>query len=201
MKSTIILLAGYPATGKTYLLQKIKEKYPQIVPISPDAIKEDIWDIYGFNGPEEKAALERKSWRQYYEIMEKNMKEKRLLISDYPFSDKQKGKIKELTETYGYQVITVRLTGREDVLFLRSRKRDMDTGRHLGHLVSRYHKGDILPDRREEDSLLTYACFKERCEKRGYARFVLGHLIELDVTEFEKIDYPATIKQIDGLLR
>ena len=65
MKSTIILLAGYPATGKTYLLQKIKEKYPQIVPISPDAIKEDIWDIYGFNGPEEKAALERKSWRQY----------------------------------------------------------------------------------------------------------------------------------------
>ena len=60
MKETMILLAGYPATGKSYLCKQILEKYPQFQVISQDDMKEALWDEYGFDNMEEKTKLEGK---------------------------------------------------------------------------------------------------------------------------------------------
>ena len=49
MGKTIILLAGDPATGKSYFCNKIRGQYPQFRVISQDAIKERLWDEYGFD--------------------------------------------------------------------------------------------------------------------------------------------------------
>lgn len=105
---------------------------------------------------EEKVAIENQSWEQYYEVMEEDLKNGDSIISDYPFSVKQKDKIKNLAEKYEYQVVTFRLIGDLEVLFKRSQKRDLDPKRHLSHLVSRYHKGDVLEDRSKADCLVTY---------------------------------------------
>ena len=40
MKKTIVLLAGYPATGKSYLCNKILEKLPDFLIVSQDDMKE-----------------------------------------------------------------------------------------------------------------------------------------------------------------
>lgn len=40
----------------------------------------------------------------------------------------------------------------------------------------------------------------DRCKNRGYGTFQLGHLIELDVTDFTKIDYPAVIQELYNLV-
>ena len=44
---------------------------------------------------EEKVAIENQSWEQYYEVMEEDLKNGDSIISDYPFSVKQKDKIKK----------------------------------------------------------------------------------------------------------
>lgn len=200
MKKTIVLLAGYPATGKSYLCNKILEKLPEFIVVSQDEIKEKIFDQYGFNNMEEKVCIENKSWKQYYEVMEEHLQKGDSIISDYPFSDKQKSRISGLSEKYGYQVVTFRLIGDLEVLYQRSKKRDLDPKRHLSHLVSYYHKGDVLEDRSKADCLVTYDIFMDRCKNRGYGTFQLGHLIELDVTDFTKIDYPAVIQELYNLV-
>ena len=127
----------------------------------------------------------------FYEKMNRQMKEGEHLISAYPFSEKQRRRLGTIAEKNGYQVITIRLTGDIDVLYERSRKRDLSPSRHLGHLMAHYHKGDVLEDREGADMLVTYDIFRQRCLDRGYDKFELGHLIEVDVTSYDKIDYPG----------
>ena len=45
MKQTLVLLAGYPGTGKTYLSQLIQQKIGAFQEVSPDTIKERNWDL------------------------------------------------------------------------------------------------------------------------------------------------------------
>lgn len=200
MKKTMILLAGYPATGKSYLCNKILEKYPQFVVVSQDEMKEQLWDEYGFDNIEEKTALEMKSWELYYECMDKKMKAGEMPISDYPFSDKQKGRLSAISKGNGYQVITIRLVGDVDKLYARSEGRDLNPNRHLGHLVSHYHKGDVMEDRSKADCIVTYEIFRERCLTRGYDEFELGYLIEVDVTDYNKVDYSAILAKVGELI-
>ncbi|MDD4371159.1 MAG: AAA family ATPase [Anaerostipes sp.] len=200
MKKTIILLAGYPATGKSYLCNKILEQNHDFEVLSQDEMKEKLWDEYGFNNMEEKNELEKKSWNQYYEVMDQKMKDGIFLISDYPFSDKQKDKIATVAKKNKYQVITIRLTGDIEFLYNRSKGRDLDSSRHLGHLVSCYHKGDILEDRSKADCIVTKEIFFDRCMNRGYDKFQLGKLIEIDVTDIRKINYPQILKELAAML-
>lgn len=200
MKKTIVLLAGYPATGKSYLCGKILEKLPELVVVSQDEMKEELFDQYGFDNMEEKVRIELQSWACYYERMDQLLREGASVISDYPFSDKQKGRIAKLADQYGYQVVTFRLIGDLEVLYERSRKRDLSPSRHLSHLVSKYQKGDVLEDRRKADCLVTYDIFMDRCRNRGYGTFELGHLIEVDVTDYDKIDYPSLVRELCELV-
>ena len=113
----MILLAGYPATGKSYMCRKIQERYPGFISVNQDEIKEQKWDEYGFDNLEEKSRLEQRAWEEYYASLEQNMEEENLLISDYPFSDKQKTRLEELSTRYGYSVITIRAIGNIDQLY------------------------------------------------------------------------------------
>lgn len=196
MKKSLILLAGYPATGKSYLCGLILDRYPQLVTINQDELKEQKWDEFGFNNLEEKTRLEMMAWDEYYAELERQMMNGESIISDYPFSEKQKGRLENLSQQYGYEVVTIRLLGDIDKLYERSRKRDLDQKRHLGHLVSCYHKGDVMDDREKADCLVTYEIFLDRCLHKGYDKFCLGHLINVDATDFTKIDYEGIIGRV-----
>ncbi|GJM73737.1 hypothetical protein HMSSN036_59530 [Paenibacillus macerans] len=109
--------------------------------LSQDGLKEYYSDLYGFNNFEEKREVEKTAWAKYYEIMEQQMHAGHNIISDYPFSQKQKPHIQKLAEGYGYRVLTIRLTADLDVLYERQKKRDLDPTRHLSHIVTSYKKG------------------------------------------------------------
>lgn len=201
MGKPLILLAGYPATGKTYLTNMILERHPDsFAVITPDDVKEQVWDEVGFNDADEKAELELEVWRRYYAGLERCFAEGTWMISDYPFSDKQKGRLAELAESYGYRVLTIRLVGDPKVIYKRSYTRDLSQSRHLGHLVTCYHKGDVLEDHTKADGLVTLEVFLDRCANKGYDRFQLGELIEVDATDVSAIDYPALLDQIDAFI-
>ena len=128
--------------------------------------------------------------------MEQQMQNGTSIMSDYPFSQKQKPRIQQLVEKYYYKVVTIRLIADLDVLFERQKKRDLDPTRHLSHIVTSYKKGAKLTDRSEADNLLTYEEFIKRCITRGYDTFQLGKLYEVDVTDYTKVNYSNLLEDI-----
>ena len=196
MDRVLILLAGLPGTGKTYLSNIIKENFGAFYLLSQDELKEYYCDSYGYHNLEEKQEVEKKAWAKYYEIMGQQMLAGKNILSDYPFSQKQKPHIQQLVESYGYRVVTIRLVADLDVLFERQKKRDLDPTRHLSHIVTSYQKGQSLVDREKADNLLSYEEFKQRCTTRGYDTFELGMLYEVDVTNFTQVDYSKLLEEI-----
>ncbi len=81
------------------------------------------------------------------------------------------------------------------------KKRDLEDDRHPGHLLTVYHKGDVLSEGLRRDNLLEYSEFVERCKTRGYDRFSLGYLYEMDVTDFADIDYEGLFSRISGCIQ
>ena len=162
MKKTLILLAGYPGTGKSYMANIIIKNFPELRLLSPDDF------LHG-----------------------------KSLISDYPFSLKQKPTLEKLTKQYGYQVCTIRLIGQIEVLFERQKQRDLDDSRHLGHILTSYHRSDSKIERKNADNLLDYTEFYKRCTQRGYGEFDLGDTIEVDVSDYEKIEYPKILQWLE----
>ncbi|WP_077304885.1 AAA family ATPase [Terribacillus halophilus] len=196
MCKILILLAGFPGTGKTYLSKIIDENLGPYSKISPDDLKEHYFDIYGFQNLKEKQKLVERAWNKYYEALDYQMHAEKKIITDYPFSKKQQPFLQRLTEKYQYKVVTIRLIADLDILYERQRKRDLDTSRHLSHVVSSYRIGDRLENRNEADGLLTYNEFIERCTTRGYDLFQMGKLVEVDVTDFSRVNYSELIKKV-----
>lgn len=195
-KNILILLAGYPGTGKSYFSNIIQSQYDFFKVISPDEIKEEYWDKYGFNNLEEKERLIDESWKEYYKRLEKAFENNESIISDYPFSDKQKNNLETLVKKYNYKVVTVRMVADIDKLYERQKVRDLSSDRHLGHILTEYDKNMKIEDRTKADGLLTYEEFQNRCLTRGYDKFELGKLIEIDISNFSKVDYSQVISEI-----
>ncbi|MGM0125233.1 hypothetical protein IGI37_002631 [Enterococcus sp. AZ194] len=200
MKKYLILIAGSPATGKSYLINQIRTVLPNVFIVTPDELKETLADSVGFDSLEEKQELERDVWKYYYELLELNLIIGRQhILSEYPFSDKQKHKLAQLAEKYDYQVITIRLVAAFDNLWKRRRLRDIEENRHLSHIMSHYHYGDELHNREQADNLITEQAFKDIIEARQYANFSLGTVIEYDVTDFSKVDYTSLLDKLKKL--
>ena len=141
MDKVLILLAGYPATGKSTFCKRLLERHPGIPVVAPDDIKEQVWDEFGYDDAEEKAALELRVWEIYYARIEGLMQTGVTVVSDYPFSEKQRPTLAGLVDRYGYRCVTVRFVGDLDAIYRRSLARDLSQSRHLGHLMNHYHKG------------------------------------------------------------
>ncbi|MFJ9386853.1 AAA family ATPase [Peribacillus sp. NPDC101481] len=197
MDKALILLAGLPGTGKTYLSNIINSKLGSFYNLSQDDLKEYYCDIYGYRNLEEKQKIEKIAWAKYYEIMEQQMQVGDNIMSDYPFSQKQKPHIQQLVDRYGYEVVTIRLIADLDILFERQKKRDLDPTRHLSHIVTSYKKGDHIANRSNADNLLIYEEFINRCTTRGYDTFELGKLYEVDVSDYTKVNYSRLLEDIE----
>lgn len=200
MKQTLILLAGYPGTGKSYLAELLMKQFTGFEILSPDEIKEEFWDAYGFRNEQEKEELIQKSWVEYYHRMEWKFTRGISLLSDYPFSHKQHDQLQEVCDKHHVQIITIRMIADLDVLFESQKKRDLDASRHLGHIVKKYHKGICLKCHEEADNLLDYDEFIQRCTCRGYGTFALGTTLQLDVTDFATAPYGELMIRINELL-
>lgn len=197
----MILVGGYPGAGKSYVVHLIREMIPALVSINLDEMEEAAFDEYGFNNQEEKTALIEECRLQYYEEIRSAMERGELIISDYPFSYKQRPYFEKYSKEYGYKIITVRLVGNINKIYSRRIGRDLKQTRHLGHIVQKYHKGDVLLDRRGAESLITKKDFIDKIELSGYGTFAMGELIELDVSNFKTADYCGMLKKIHQIVK
>jgi len=198
----LILLAGSPGTGKTYLMNMLKEKFEDMYIITPDEIKEDYAEKYGFNNLSEKEELEKsKVWPFYYKALDLYMEVgKRVIATEYPFSYKQKDILEKMSKEYGYKVITIRLGADFETLWQRRYIRDREDDRHLSHIMSDYHYGDTLKNRENATNHITKDGFQKIISDRGYDDFELGELFKFDVTDYAKVDYKPLIEYLDIMI-
>lgn len=200
MKKYLILLAGPPATGKSYLSRLICQALPETYTVSPDELKENLADNIGYNSLEEKLELEKVVWDYYYQALELYMKiGKKFILTEYPFSYKQRPILEKLTTKYQYDIITIRLVCDFETLWNRRIQRDLSDDRHLSYILSYYHYGDTLEDRTAADQLITKEEFAEIIQARDYNHFEMGKLYEVDVTDYSKVDYAPIIRELQKL--
>lgn len=200
MRKTLLLLAGAPGTGKSYFDNEIRKRIPGFVELSIDIEKENLYDTYGFNNSDEKDMLDYEALQLFLDKVKFHMEKGDSIISDYPFSKKQWGTLKRLSDDNNYLDITIVLTADDDVLYERQKKRDLDNSRHLGHLMNTYHKGDTLEDRTKADVKMTKSQFISFIESKKYDEFELGKTFKIDVSDFDKVDYKGTIDKIEKLV-
>ncbi len=182
----VILLAGYPATGKTYMSNVIKEQVPHAMYIAQDEVKELLYDKVGFDNLEEKDELVEFARSIFYNIVDKSIAHNEIVILDYPFSYKQIEFLTATKEKYNAQFLTLRLTGDLDVLYNRRVERDLVASRNKGHILNTYHGYESYS---REDYPLTREEYKQNCINGRYCEFEFGEIIKIDVSDYAKIDY------------
>lgn len=196
----LLLVAGYPGTGKSRLCALAQDRLGPFTPLSIDAAKEELYDLHGFADPVARAHLDRAALEIFLAQVRTTMAGGRSIIAEYPFSDKQRAQLEAACRDHRYRPVTVRLVADFEILYARQRRRDLDPDRHVGHLVDAYRPGDTLDDRREAPQLLPREVFLDRYLHRGYGSFALGPVVEIDTTDFDQIDDDTVISLISGLL-
>ena len=181
----ILILAGPPGTGKTYLANQIMKANANWHILSYDDIKERYFDKYGFNNLSEKEALGDKAWKTFYLQLDDLFRQSKQVIIDYPFSYKQEAILTRMIAQYQYKPKTLILYGEMHELYKRQKERDLDDSRHIGHIVTRYKDGNF-PNK--PDDLDDFEQFKSRCDDRQYDHFHIGNYKRINVTHFEDVN-------------
>ncbi|MEB5759780.1 AAA family ATPase [Mammaliicoccus sciuri] len=181
----ILILAGPPGTGKTYLANQIMKADAHWHILSYDDIKERYFDKYGFNNLSEKGALGDKAWKTFYLQLDELFQQSKKIIIDYPFSYKQEDTLTRMINQYQYKPNTLILYGEMHELYKRQKERDLEDARHIGHIVTRYKDGDF-PN--TPDDLDDFEQFKSRCDDRQYVHFHIGNYKRINVTHFEDVN-------------
>lgn len=194
----IILLAGFPATGKTYLAKVIKSYYPHGMYIAQDDFKELLYDTIGFATLVEKEKVVELSREMFYQTIKMSLKSNQLLLLDYPFSYKQVNFLDEIAANNEVNIMTIRLTGDLDVLYDRRVQRDIKPERNKGHILNCYHGYETYT---LEDYPLSRQEYKYNCLKGKYHQFSYGKTIEVDVTDYAKIDYNEILSVVREQLK
>ena len=185
--SLIILISGAPGTGKSTIAGKVMERYPDLELLSYDSLKEVFWERYGFNSKEEKEEISRKSLAFFYKELDRMMKEEKNIISEYPFYQRHREKLKELIETYDYRCVSVLLYGDRHVIYEREKQRNRSYDRHPAHVLNCYHKEDFKEGTAVEPIVYSEEEFWKMIEHKDYSLH-LGKQIDINVTDYDKID-------------
>lgn len=100
---------------------------------------------------------------------------------------------------YGCEPITIFFGGDERVIYRRYVERNADPTRHRGHVLSTcYPEKDNIGVIPEPISLQE---FQESFRKRGMSVFRIGEKrIDVDTTDFSKVDYDAILQRLRALM-
>lgn len=193
-----ILVAGIPASGKTTFAKQLSKDL-NIPVVSKDELKEILFDTVGFHSRKEKVALGVGSLDSLYYFAESLMKVGLPLILENNFENTSKADLQKLIEGYKYQVITVLFDGNMEVIYNRFVERDISPSRHRGHVVNTEYP-EILSNP-EPIIPMGLEAFEKKFTERGMRDFVIGdHLIKVDCTDYDKLDYKVVNAQLKTII-
>lgn len=195
-----MIITGGPGTGKSYMAKKIMEMVKGLTFLSYDAVKESNFDKFGFDNEKEKEELNRFSLEEFYLYIRKTMRDSESILTEYPFYQRHRERLKKLVEEKEYQAYTLYLHGEWETVYKRGILRDNDGNRHPGHLTNCYRKetwsGTVSDMRRKDISLsLSFDDFCKMMKEKEY-NIALGTVISIDVTDYAAIPYSEIVRSI-----
>ncbi len=179
----LILVAGYPAAGKSVFSLRLAEKLG-IQCFNKDTIKEILGEVVGFANRQENKTLSEATFFILKYIAQAFMKTDKPLILESNFRVSEEPYLRELIEEYGYDTLTFMLTGDLDVIYKRYALRECSPERHFAHKAANLVSADF---------------FKEAV--KSLADFNIGgRIVTVDMTGFDNVDYNGLYEIAEGFL-
>ncbi len=176
----LVLVTGLPGAGKTSVGRTLSECLA-IPLLSKDAFKQRIFDTLGWMYKAWSRRVSEASHRILDYIVEEELKAGRSLIIESNFKPEiDSARFQEFQSRFGIVGVQVLCWADGDVLFERYWARHQEN-RHPGHIES------ATPEEQRRDLAVG------KCQPLQLG----GPVIELDTTDFAKIDYPSLARAID----
>ncbi len=128
----LICISGDLATGKS-TFSKILSSHFKIPVFNKDSIKEVLGDEIGFNNREENLKLSKATMSLMTFIFKQFSYTGHDLILESNFHTHEQKELADLAKKSGYDVLTIRLKGNEDILYKRFMHRIQFENRHPVH--------------------------------------------------------------------
>ena len=179
----IVIISGLSCTGKSTLTEKISKRF-SIPYFSKDMFKELLFDELGYSDRVWSKKLGGASYAILYKIAQSLLKTGQSFILESNFKPEiDRQDFLDLQKNFSFKIIEVLCYADGKILFERFKQRAEGGNRHPGHV--------------------DHLCYPEQKKVLmvGKAKSMgIGDLIEVDTTEFEKIDYNKILITIEKLL-
>lgn len=178
-KPTLVVVTGYPATGKTSLARHVSAELC-IPMVAKDAIKERLFDVLGMGEPEWSHLLGRASLAVLYEQVRSVLAIRHSVIAEANFDAELGGRdLRAILADHPAHVIRVVLVCDPDVLIERCRKRAESGERHPGH-----------------DDYWVAEELARLVQKRYEPPDLPGPIFEVDATDLDALDFGHIVELV-----
>lgn len=179
----LIIIAGLPGTGKTTLSRKIAGHFGFPL-LNRDALKENLFDTLGWSDREWSKKLARASYGLLYYIIDQLFFSQQVLLVESNFNNSfDTEPLRNLQQKHQFHVLQIICSTDPEILWDRFQKRSKSGERHPGHVDH-----------------LNYDEFRETILAGTYESLDLpGKILQVDTTDFAKIDYPLIYETIGAL--
>lgn len=180
---TMIVISGLSCTGKSTLAGKISKEF-SIPYFSKDMFKELLFDELGYSDRDWSKKLGGVSYKILYRIVENLLKAGQSFVLESNFKPEVDREVfLDWQKQYPFKVIEILCFADGKILFERFKQRAEGGNRHPGHV--------------------DHMCFEEQKKVLMAGRVEplgIGELIEIDTTDFEKVDYEEILEKVGEFL-
>ena len=176
----LIVVSGPPCAGKTTLARRIAQEF-RLPLVAKDDIKESLFDSLGWQDREWSKKLGRATFDLLFYFAEMQLAARRSLVVEANFAAEfHNERFRELQAKHKFIPLQIVCHADPETLAQRFRVRWESGARHRGHV-------DNEIDTQELDTIL----------KRNVAPLDIGgEVIEIDTTDFDKVDYTGLLAKI-----
>jgi len=180
MTTRLILITGLPCTGKTFIGKQIAERF-SLPYLYKDGIKERLFDTLGWSDRAWSKKLGAAAYSLLFYFAEALLQAGQPFILESNFSADSASTLRALQEQYGFLAVEIQCVADGAVLVERFRQRWESGVRHPGH---------VDPE--------TYDELRATLLQGRLPRLELeGEYIEVDTTDFEKVDMEGVLKRLE----
>ncbi|MCI0551399.1 MAG: ATP-binding protein [Anaerolineae bacterium] len=184
IRPTIIIVTGRPAAGKSTLAKWLAQEL-KLSLVSKDSIREVLFDRLGWKDREWAQVLGKASIDIMFYFAQAELAVGHSIIMDNSFHPPiSTPRFKTLKEQYKAQSIQIVCNSDRETLFQRFKARAESGNRHLGH-----GDKDVLKE-----------LYANLADNSSLVLEIGSSIIEVDTTDFAKVDYQEIMKSVKPLL-